>query len=284
MRYLMFVILLAHASSAKSQPCNDHASLTRDKAGASMYAFTEHVDIKGENGHRLFSIYGFIWETSLVLTVEVVDEYQCFGLEDKVVLVFSDGSSTEGQNAFTNCERQLAIQINEGQSQLEYLKSKPLAALQVVTKTGVRAEANIDHQKAERLRLSVLCLSSFKSRTPVRDSLEFRNLFPAQISGDSSLVYTVVEYQPEFFGGYGALMEFIEKNFRIKAKRGTKGRVLISFIVDKDGQIIDAQVLESFSREVDAEALRVVKMMPRWKPGLQNGKPVSVRFVLPIKL
>jgi TonB family protein len=283
MRYLLFALLLVHGSVTKSQPCNKYVSLTHDKTGEGMYALNEHIDINGENGYRLFSIYGFVWATSLVLVIEVVDEFQCLGLDSKAIFEFSDGSRAEVPNALSNCERQLVIHLNEGEFPLEVLKSKQLSGLQVATKVGVRAQAEIDHEKAEHLRLSVACLSSLTQRTPMRDSLEYQKLSPSETSGDSLLVYTVVEQHPEFFGGYAALLDFLKENIKIKRKHRIAGKVLISFIVDKDGMIKDAKVLESLTPEIDTEALRVVNMMPPWKPGLQNGKPVSVRFVLPIK-
>ena len=283
MRYLLFALLLVHASTTKSQSCKDYVSLTHDKNSESMYAFNDYIDIKGENGHRLFSMYGFIWETSLVLVIEVVDEFQCLGLDGKATLEFSDGSRAEVQNALLNCERQLVMHLNEGESSLAYLKSKQLAVLQLVTKVGVRAETHLNHQKAEQLRLSVACLSSFMQRTPVRDSLEYQKSLSKETPSDSMRVFTVVEQQPEFFGGYHALFDFLKKNIKIKGKHRTEGKVLISFIVDKEGRIGHTEVIESLSPETDAEALRVINMMPRWKPGMQNGKPVSVRFILPIK-
>jgi len=99
-------------------------------------------------------------------------------------------------------------------------------------------------------------------------------------------VFMVVEQQPEFEGGYEAMMNFIKKNMRYPAaarRMGTEGTVFLSFVVGKDGSINDVSVLRGISAECDKEAVRVVQSMPNWKPGKQNGKPVLVRFNLPIK-
>jgi protein TonB len=99
-------------------------------------------------------------------------------------------------------------------------------------------------------------------------------------------VYMVVEQQPEFEGGYEAMLSFIKKNmvYPANARRmQIDGTVHVSFIVSKTGEISDVKVLRGIMTDCDNEAVRVVKMMPRWKPGKQNGKPVYVRFIMPIK-
>ncbi len=99
-------------------------------------------------------------------------------------------------------------------------------------------------------------------------------------------VFMVVEKAPEFPGGTKAQIKFIADNIKYpeKAKKaGLEGNVYISFIVKKDGSISDAKIARGFDKECDAEALRVVKMMPKWKPGQQRGKNVNVQFILPIR-
>jgi periplasmic protein TonB len=103
---------------------------------------------------------------------------------------------------------------------------------------------------------------------------------------DENKVFMVVEQQPEFEGGYEAMMNFIRKNMKYPAsarRMGIDGTVYVSFVVGKDGSISDVNVLRGISADCDKEAVRVVQMMPKWKAGKQNGKPVFVRFNLPIK-
>jgi protein TonB len=103
---------------------------------------------------------------------------------------------------------------------------------------------------------------------------------------DDNKIFMVVEQQPEFEGGYEAMMNFIRKNMRYPAsarRMGIDGTVYVSFVVGKDGSIADVKVLRGISADCDKEAVRVVQMMPPWKPGKQNGKNVFVRFNLPIK-
>lgn len=103
---------------------------------------------------------------------------------------------------------------------------------------------------------------------------------------DDNKIFTVVEQNPEFQGGYEAMMNFIRKNMRYPAsarRMGVDGTVYVSFVVSKDGSISEVKTIRGISADCDKEAMRVVAMMPPWRPGKQNGKPVFVRFVLPIK-
>lgn len=106
------------------------------------------------------------------------------------------------------------------------------------------------------------------------------------VEEDENKIFTVVEQQPEFNGGYEAMMNFLKKNIRYPAsarRMGVDGTVYVSFVVSKDGSISEVKVVRGLSADLDKEAVRVVSMMPPWRPGKQNGKPVFVRFVLPIK-
>jgi TonB family protein len=97
--------------------------------------------------------------------------------------------------------------------------------------------------------------------------------------------YQVVEEMPEFPGGMQALMDFLSANVKYPeaAKQaGTSGRVTTSFIVGEDGVCRDFKVLRGVSSELDAEAIRVLSSMPKWNPGKQDGKPVPVRYTVPV--
>ena len=97
--------------------------------------------------------------------------------------------------------------------------------------------------------------------------------------------YIVVEEMPEFPGGMQALIDFLKANVQYPeaAKQaGASGRVTTSFIVGEDGVCRDFKVLRGVSPELDAEALRVLGLMPKWSPGKQDGKPVPVRYTVPV--
>ena len=98
-------------------------------------------------------------------------------------------------------------------------------------------------------------------------------------------IFVVVEKQPEFPGGTTALMKFLGDNIKypvIAQENGIQGRVITNFVVERDGSISDVQVVRGQDPSLDREAVRVIKTMPKWTPGQQRGKPVRVRFTLPV--
>lgn len=98
-------------------------------------------------------------------------------------------------------------------------------------------------------------------------------------------IFMVVEDQPEFPGGTAALLEYLRKNIKYPAvcrENNIQGRVLVTFIVNKDGAIVEPEVVKSVNPQLDKEALRVISQMPNWKPGSQRGKPVRVKYTVPV--
>ncbi len=96
-------------------------------------------------------------------------------------------------------------------------------------------------------------------------------------------VFEVVEDMPEFPGGQSELMSFLAKNVKYPVEaHEIQGRVIVSFVVRKDGSISDAEVVRSVAPSLDQEALRVINSMPKWKPGKQRGQNVNVKYVVPL--
>lgn len=101
---------------------------------------------------------------------------------------------------------------------------------------------------------------------------------------DDSVIFTVVQDDPEFPGGMEALYKYLEENIRYPDGAGCeRGFVYVQFVVERDGTITDIHVLKDRCGGCAEEALRVVNSMPKWIPGKQRGKPVRVRFNLPVK-
>lgn len=103
-------------------------------------------------------------------------------------------------------------------------------------------------------------------------------------SGDER-PFDVVEDMPKFPGGSAKLFEYLAKSVKYPAaaeKAGVQGRVIATFVVEKDGSISDIKIVRSVSPELDAEAVRVIKAMPNWEPGKQNGKAVHVKYTVPV--
>lgn len=103
---------------------------------------------------------------------------------------------------------------------------------------------------------------------------------------DNAQVYTVVEQEPSFPGGQDALLKYIATHIKYPAiaqEQDIQGQVVLKFVVKEDGSVGDVKVMKGLSKECDAEAVRVVKSLPRFIPGKQQGKPVKVWFTLPIR-
>lgn len=99
-------------------------------------------------------------------------------------------------------------------------------------------------------------------------------------------VFDVVEQMPSFPGGPSALMQFLSENMKypvVAQENGIQGRVVVSFVVERDGSITDVKVVRSVDPSLDREAMRVVKAMPKWIPGKQNGAPVRVKYNVPVQ-
>ena len=98
-------------------------------------------------------------------------------------------------------------------------------------------------------------------------------------------IFQVVEEMPEFPGGMGECMKFLGKNIKyptISQENGVQGRVIVQFVVNRDGSIVDPVVVRGVDPYLDKEALRVISMMPKWKPGKQRGKAVRVKYTVPV--
>lgn len=98
-------------------------------------------------------------------------------------------------------------------------------------------------------------------------------------------VFDVVEQMPSFPGGPQALMEWLSNNVKypvVAQENGVQGRVVVSFVVERDGSITDVKVVRSVDPSLDKEATRVVKAMPHWIPGKQNGQAVRVKYNVPV--
>ena len=108
---------------------------------------------------------------------------------------------------------------------------------------------------------------------------------PPKQQVEENKVFDVVEQMPSFPGGMGALMSWLSQNIKypvIAAENGVQGRVIVQFVVEKDGSITDVKVAKSVDPSLDKEAARVVSSMPKWTPGKQNGSAVRVKYTVPV--
>ena len=134
------------------------------------------------------------------------------------------------------------------------------------------------------LAIALLAMNSTAMRANVQKG-EVREAQTVKKPAPDNKVYEVCEQMPSYVGGQPALMKYLIENVRypkaaVEAKQ--QGRVVVQFVVEKDGAVSSVKLLRSVTPLLNAEAIRVVKAMPKWNPGKKDGKLVRVRYALPV--
>lgn len=129
--------------------------------------------------------------------------------------------------------------------------------------------------------------STIRSSEDDNTAVDYKYIGPVEVEEDpvEDQIFQVVEQMPEFPGGMAELMKFLGKNIKyptIAQENGIQGRVIVQFVVNQDGSIVDPVVMRSVDPYLDKEALRVISTMPKWKPGMQRGKAVRVKYTVPV--
>ena len=117
------------------------------------------------------------------------------------------------------------------------------------------------------------------------ESAEVKHVEEKIAEPEETKVFDVVEQMPSFPGGQSALLQYLSSNIKypvVAEENGVQGRVIVTFVVEKDGSITDVRVVKSVDPSLDKEAQRVVKSMPKWIPGKQNGSAVRVKYTVPV--
>lgn len=128
-------------------------------------------------------------------------------------------------------------------------------------------------------------MASIEDNTPWLDPQEYEVVMVEPEPEPDETIHVAVEENPEFPGGTAALMEYLHRNIKYPAicrENNIQGRVLVSFVVNKDGSIVDVEVVRGVNPSLDKEAVRVISQMPNWTPGRQLGRAVRVRYSLPV--
>lgn len=133
--------------------------------------------------------------------------------------------------------------------------------------------------------LLVGCNANTKAETTAPDASDTATETAAPAPTPTDSVYEVAEVMPEFPGGTQALFKFISENLEYPQHAidgQIEGRVVVQFVVEKTGKVGNIQVVRSIDKLLDQAAIDVVRALPAWKPGMQNGQPVNVRYTLPV--
>ena len=169
-------------------------------------------------------------------------------------------------------------QVKEGTKKVEVKAVKPAAPVQNKAKKDAAVKNVVVKAKKDATVSNVVV----KKKNPVADE----EVAIGVIDDDKDdRVWNVVEQMPKFPGGDAGLMSFMKDNIKYPAeaeKAGKQGRVVVTFVVGKDGAVNNAKVVRSVDEKLDAEALRVVNAMPKWQPGKQRGQEVNVMYTIPV--
>lgn len=199
--------------------------------------------------------------------------------------VTNSRTDEEPQTAATEQPTQLADSIAASQEEAGETTEgeKTDSNNEIKTDSKPRKEANNDRQPSPSQassRPNKTTQNGQNAPEPVRSEPQNK---PQPVN--STRVYDVVEQMPSFPGGISGLRTYLNQNIRYPAEAQeicVQGRVVVSFVVEKDGHISDVTVLRSVDPSLDKEAVRVIRNMPRWSPGKQGGEPVRVRYNVPV--
>lgn len=240
-------------------------------------------------------------EENMILPVKVPD------IPEISPAVTTNNNIAEEHTVFTVVEQMPEFPGGEA-ALLHYIRSNvryPVEAFEkneqgrVISSFVITADGNIDDPQvvesvsrsldAEALRI-IRNMPKWKPGKMRGDAVSVRYTLPVNFALDdtesSSSVFTVVEQMPKYPGGDAALLKYISQSIKYPVfaqENGIQGRVTVSFIVNTDGSVTDAEVIRGVSPELDKEALRVIRGFERWEPGKQRGKPVRVKYTVPIQ-
>lgn len=174
-------------------------------------------------------------------------------------------------------------------ARLKYLYVLPVAAVAVTAFARPEVSDKVEEISAVKVN-DLVAIVETKVAESVGDTLKPAGVKVVGVGTQKDLkgtpVFNVVEEMPEFpDGGMPGLMRYFKENMRYPEaakEQGMQGRVTMQFVVDKDGSIRNARVVRPVNEAFDAEALRLINGMPKWKPGRQKGEPVAVKYTVPV--
>ena len=242
---------------------------------------------KGTSRRNIISIIIVVVVALLAFSVIAIKKIVDANIEKVASTQVTELSNLEQKQKKAEVKKQIKVQ--EPEKVVERVKSSVKFTAPVIKKDSeVKPEDEIKTQ--DQLMQNKAAIGSFdvKGNDDANgEVLKAKEVIaqPEPPKVEENKVFDMVEEMPSFPGGPAALMQFLQSNTHYPAvaqENGVQGRVTVSFVVEKDGSITDVQVARSADPSLDKEAVRVVKSMPRWTPGRQNGSTVRVKFNVPV--
>jgi TonB family protein len=266
---LFFALFLAFETSP-AQRCDSVISLAPN-GDQRMFAFANKIQMGSDTSGLI--IDGFVVSKTFVLVFDLIGVSDCIKNRSKINFQFTDTTAIEAVNQYKdNCDRKSATYFAEplgNLADLETLSSKLLGSITIYRdqRDSIRMPVS---RNAETFREHIGCLR------------EVLNVIPPE----DTAIYETVEQIAEFPGGLNTMNAFIRKNLTYPPgprRMGVDGTVYVQFIITNTGKLTEIKVIRGVHKDIDAEAMRVIMMMPMWQPARHRGKPVFSRYVLPIR-
>lgn len=229
------------------------------------------------NGYDKFTEFAFILKNNTTQERKLAI-YSFEEETEKPIFLYEENAPTEGKIKnirFFNAKNEYNVSYT-GNSTVPVKENK----------SAVQSEEKVVYSSAQKEVKSTTVPTNSVIKTEVITKTE--TTIPTTTSEDTgdNNIYTTVEEAPEFpNGGIAGLSKYLSNNLRYPdycVKNGIQGRVVVSFVINKDGSTSDFQVAKSIDPYLDKEALRVLSLMPKWKPGKQRGVPVRVKYMVPV--
>ena len=219
-------------------------------------------------------------EEKVKVSGKVVDEKNGLSVLGASVLVRGTTYGT-----LTDMDGNFSIIANEGDVLLFSFVGMQTQSV-IVPKGGAKSMVVSMKDDVQNLdEVMVVGYAAYEDENEVVETKSIKLPTEEKREDEEQVIFQVVEEMPSFPGGMRECMMFLGRNIKypvLAQKAKIEGRVIVQFVVDKDGSISDTKVVRSVSPELDAEALRVVGLMPKWNPGKQRGKAVAVKYTMPI--
>ena len=219
-------------------------------------------------------------EEKVKVSGKVVDEKNGLSVLGASVLVRGTTYGT-----LTDMDGNFSIVANEGDVLLFSFVGMQTQSV-IVPKGGAKSIVVSMKDDVQNLdEVMVVGYAAYEDENEVVEAKSIKLPTEEKKENEEQVIFQVVEEMPSFPGGMRECMMFLGRNIKypvLAQKAKIEGRVIVQFVVDKDGSISDTKVVRSVSPELDAEALRVVGLMPKWNPGKQRGKAVAVKYTMPI--
>ena len=247
--------------------------------------------LRHQTGNRnLASILAILVFVAAIVSLLVIkNEYDRYVAKHTVV-VYDQGMETSNlKNKAPEVKRSEPIRRENIEEVVENVK-KSIKFTAPVIKKDDEVDPKDEMRTQDEIMKSKVSISVFDVLNGSEDGevLKAKQMLvtePVKPKEEETKIFTVVEQMPSFPGGEAALMQYLSKNIKyppFAEENNIQGRVICTFVVERDGSVSDIRIARSVDPSLDKEAIRVVSGMPRWIPGRQNGQMVRVKYTLPV--